>query len=101
MRVQKNNKGFTLVEVLIAVSILAVLVVPLAANFVTSSKVNLKSKRVMDGTSVAQNVMEGVSSYGIEETIIQLEDADVVDLKLKFLPENSFIPFKIASRNAA
>lgn len=88
MRVQKNNKGFTLVEVLIAVSILAVLVVPLVANFVTSSKVNQKTKRVMNGTSVAQNIMEGISSYGVEKTIIQLEDSGAEDVTLKFIPEN-------------
>ncbi|MBQ7065632.1 MAG: prepilin-type N-terminal cleavage/methylation domain-containing protein [Lachnospiraceae bacterium] len=88
MRVQKNNKGFTLVEVLIAVSILAVLVVPLVANFVTSSKVNQKTKRVMNSTSIAQNIMEGISSYGVEDTIIQLEDSGAEDVELKFIPEN-------------
>lgn len=88
MRVQKNNKGFTLVEVLIAVSILAVLVVPLMANFVTSSKVNQKTKRVMSGTAIAQNIMEGISSYGVEGTIIQLEDAGADEVKLKFVPDN-------------
>lgn len=79
MKIQRNDKGFTLVELLIAVSILAIAVVPMLANFVTSSKVNSKAKVTMNGTVVAQNIMEGISAYGVENTIIQLEhvwDAD-------------------------
>lgn len=88
MRKPEKNKGFTLVEVLIAVAILAVLVVPLVANFVTSSRVNLKSKRVMNGTSVAQNIMEGLSSYGVENAIVQLEDNSSPSLELLFMPDD-------------
>lgn len=73
MKIRGNDKGFTLTEVLIAVAILSIAVVPMLANFVTSSKVNSKSKRTMNGTVVAQNIMEGINAYGVENTIIQLE----------------------------
>lgn len=84
MKIRGNNKGFTLTEVLIAVAILSIAVVPMLANFVTSSKVNSKSKRTMNGTAVAQNIMEGINAYGVENTIIQLENVDPPNLK--FLP---------------
>lgn len=88
MRKPEKNKGFTLVEVLIAVAVLAVLTVPLLANFVTSSRVNLKSKRVMNATAVAQNIMEGLSSYGVENSIIQLENTNATPFKLFFMPDD-------------
>ena len=87
MKNQKNSKGFTLVEVLIAVSILAIAVIPLLANFVLSSKVNVKSKRTLNGTMVAQNIMEGISAFGVESTIVQLEDQTASPIKLRFMPE--------------
>lgn len=87
MKNQKNSKGFTLVEVLIAVSILAIAVIPLLANFVTSSRVNVKSKRTLNATTVAQNIMEGISAFGVESAIVQLEDQTASPVKLRFMPE--------------
>lgn len=88
MRVQKNSKGFTLVEVLIAITILALLTAPLLANLVTSSKINTKSKLVMNGTTVAQNIMEGITAYGVENTIVQLENTTTLPLELAFIPQS-------------
>lgn len=88
MKTQKNNKGFTLVEILIAVSILAIVVVPLLANFVSSSKVNSESKKVLNGTAVAQNIMEGISAYGVHNAIVQLENYQATPVKLDFLPSS-------------
>lgn len=87
MKIRGNNKGFTLTEVLIAVAILSIAVVPMLANFVTSTKVNSKSKRTMNGTAVAQNIMEGINAYGVENTIIQLENIKPAP-NLKFMPNS-------------
>lgn len=89
MKNRRNDKGFTLVELLIAVSILAIVVVPLLTNFVASSKVNSKSKVTMNGTAVAQNIMEGINAYGVEQTIIQLEDDSDAAPVLKFMPSGT------------
>ncbi|MBD5464318.1 MAG: prepilin-type N-terminal cleavage/methylation domain-containing protein [Lachnospiraceae bacterium] len=91
MKIQRNHKGFTLVEILIAVSILAIAVVPMLANFVSSSKVNSKSKVTMNGTIVAQNIMEGINAYGVEETIIQLENTHDPAPDLKFMPSSMIV----------
>ena len=55
---RKQNKGFTLVEVLIAMTILAIIVAPLLHAFVTASRTNAKAKQLMKATTLAQNVME-------------------------------------------
>ncbi|MBD5445051.1 MAG: prepilin-type N-terminal cleavage/methylation domain-containing protein [Lachnospiraceae bacterium] len=53
-----DNKGFTLIEVLIAVFVLAIVVVPLLHSFVSSHRVNGKSKQYMRATTLAQDEME-------------------------------------------
>ena len=89
MKVEKrNHKGFTLVELLIAVVILAVVVIPLANNFVLSAKINQKSKKVLNGTTMIQNVMEGMNAYTIEEIIMNFENHNAVSSNtLAFLPK--------------
>lgn len=66
-----NNKGMSLVELLIAVVILAVIVVPLLHAFVTSSKVNAKAKSKLRQTAVAQDIMEGLKAYSVEDLVYQ------------------------------
>ena len=55
---KKDNKGFTLLELLIAVIILAIVVVPMLRSFATSYRVNARSREIMRATTLAQNEME-------------------------------------------
>lgn len=55
---KRDNKGFTLLEVLIAVVILALIAVPLLRSFVSSYRVNARSRELMRATTLAQNEME-------------------------------------------
>ncbi len=54
----KNEKGFTLLELLIAVSILAIVLGPLFSQFVTSSKIGGQSERIVRAEYAAQSVLE-------------------------------------------
>lgn len=54
----KNNKGFTLVEVLVSIALVAVLMIPVANYFNTSIKLGRQSKQVVQATYIAQKYME-------------------------------------------
>jgi len=73
---RKQNKGFTLVEVLIAMTILGIIVVPLLHAFVTSANTNAKSKRIMDATGLAQNIMEELKTGSLEDLARQFNGAE-------------------------
>ena len=61
-----NNSGMTLVELLVAVVILAVIVTPLLHVFVSSARTNLNARRNMRNTTVVQDIMEGMKAESIE-----------------------------------
>ena len=65
--IKKNNKGFTLVEVLIAMTILGIVVVPLLQAFVVSARTNAKAKNLLDATMVAENIMEELKASSFNE----------------------------------
>lgn len=64
---QLNNKGFSLIELLVAIVILAIIVVPLLHSFVTSIRTNAKSRSNMHGTSIAEDILEKYEAYTIDE----------------------------------
>lgn len=74
---KKDNKGFTLLELLVAVIILAVVVVPLLHSFVTSYRVNARSRELMRATTLAQNEMEIFEKEKLEVLL----DEDIYDYK--------------------
>lgn len=81
-----KNAGFSLVEMLIAVVILAIIVVPTLRLFVSSARINGKAKQSQRATTVAQDIMEGLKAYNIEELREQfnnpMEGFYVMDSKL-------------------
>ena len=66
-RRQLNNEGFSLIELLIAIVILSIIVVPLLHSFVTSARTNAKSRNTMHATAIAEDVMELFEAHTLEE----------------------------------
>lgn len=55
---QKSKSGFSLVEVLLAVVLLAIIVTPLMQVIISSMNVNQKSRELMAATNFAETMME-------------------------------------------
>lgn len=66
---KKSNKGFTLLELMIAVAILAIIIAPMLRGFVTSHRVNAKSRHLMRATTLAQNEMEIFEKEKLEDLL--------------------------------
>lgn len=66
-RKQNKDAGFSLLELLIAVVILAIIVIPLLNLFLSSNKLNIKSRQTLRATTAAQDIMEGLKAYDINE----------------------------------
>lgn len=64
---QLNNEGFSLVELLIAIVILSIIVVPLLHSFVTSARTSAKARNTMHATAIAEDAMEEFEAYTIAE----------------------------------
>ncbi len=62
----KSNAGMTLVELLIAVTILAIIVVPFLHTFASSARTSLRAKRNLRVTTAAQDIMEGLKAETLE-----------------------------------
>lgn len=72
MRKLRNNKGISLVELIVTVAILAVIVLPLLRAFVVSANTNAKAKERLRTTEVAQNIMEGFELESLESVAYQM-----------------------------
>lgn len=75
---RQDNSGFSLIELLIAMVIIAIVLTPLYNNFRQSTYLNGKAKAAMDATNMASNVMEGLSAYSAEEIIFGFYTYDSV-----------------------
>lgn len=73
MKKKRKTEGFTLVELIIAVAILGIVISPLIANFIQSAKLNRKAKISLNATNMAQDILEGASSYSADEFIKMFE----------------------------
>lgn len=63
---KRDNRGVSLVEVLIAMAILAICVLPLFKSLVTAIQVNAKSRIQLSATTAAESVLEEMKADGME-----------------------------------
>ncbi len=68
MRVQLNNRGLSLVELIVAILILAIIATPLLQVFLSAAKTNQVNMQNLNAETVAENIMEAVKAYGVEGT---------------------------------
>lgn len=86
---KNNERGYTLIELIIAITILAIIAIPLMHGFVTAAKTNAKAREIEQASTVAQNTMEEIKATPIEDLIkgvephiipIMQENGDTVDM---------------------
>ena len=73
-RLKKNNKGYSLIEVIVAMLILAIIAVPLLNSLGMTTRVNLDNRDKQYASNVATNIMEAVKQFGISETALQMHE---------------------------
>lgn len=73
MGAKDNNKGFSLLELLVAVAILAVIVAPFLMAFFTTTKINMTTKEQQRAKFAATNVMEDIRSRDISSILREIE----------------------------
>jgi len=64
---KSNNRGLTLVEVIVAIAVLSVAILPLLYSFVYTTKFNVKSKEKQRATSAAQAIVEKYKAFPITD----------------------------------
>lgn len=71
----QNNKGMTLVEVIVAITILLVISSAFLKSFSLAARINKDSKFEQDALVVAEGLMESFKAYDIEEIQDQFSSA--------------------------
>lgn len=62
---RNRNAGFSLVEVLVAMAIFMVCLIPLLQSFVVVSNANAKSRQTLNASTLAENIIEEIKSEGV------------------------------------
>ncbi len=63
---QHNNKGFTLVELIISFTLLSIIAIPLFSMFIVSARTTERAREIGDGTIAAENLMEEFEAMDFE-----------------------------------
>ena len=67
---EERNKGFSLVEVLLAIVILGLVATPILSSLFSSLKINKEAKDILIATDLAQSTMEYYESQTYEEHLL-------------------------------
>lgn len=68
-----NQKGMTLVEVIVAMAILAIVIAPTLRIFASAAGTNLESRKRQRATSVAEGTLESMKAYTMEQLCNQFK----------------------------
>ncbi len=66
-RNKKNNKGFSLIELVAAIAILMIVVIPLLQAFTTSASLTSRAKKIGEATAAAQNIQETIEALSVKD----------------------------------
>lgn len=95
----KNNKGFTLIEILLSMTILSIIIVPLSTFFLTSQKISKDSEINFEATSIAQSYFEKIKAIDNFDWIGEFDESEEINstiydedykIEINIKPENDF-----------
>lgn len=79
VRVKLNNAGMTLVEIIVAIAVLSIAIIPLMYAFVNSMRHNARARELQQTTVLAHTVIESCKSDTMQEVLDKLDYGTLVD----------------------
>jgi prepilin-type N-terminal cleavage/methylation domain-containing protein len=77
-----GNDGFSLLELIISITILAIIMLPLMSNFFRSMQMNKKAGEMQVQNNLASNIMEGLKALDLKSILEQfngpIEDFNII-----------------------
>lgn len=70
---KKNNKGFTLLELVIAIFLFSLVAIPLLQAFTVSLDISTKSRKIGEATAAAQNIQEAIEAKSVASMLSQTD----------------------------
>lgn len=83
-KLNKNKKGFSLVELLIAVAVVGIVCVPLLRSFVIATKMSVKASDLSKATIAAKNIMDTIDARPVSN-FMNLNETDGMSEATKHL----------------
>lgn len=87
---KKKNSGFTLVELVVAVALFAIVIGPLFRAFSSSIQANSRARGVLKATSLAQSVLDNLERYSVKTL---KDDMNLNDVPGNLLPVSGVTAF--------
>ena len=63
----RNNGGFTLIEVLISIVVLGLVVLPVCSSLVMATRINAKAESILDAKLAVSSAVETLMASGLED----------------------------------
>lgn len=95
-----NKKGISLIEVIVSVTLMAIITGPFLGTIILSTRNNTYSEQVLKASELAQNVMEEIKSRPefLEEKAVYEGDAQTTDY-IEYLEEEGYsVRYRIVKR---
>lgn len=81
---KQNNKGFSLIELIVTIAILALVVVPFLRTFFLAMDLDVDAKHVQNASVVAQDVMEVFKAKDLDELLEYSRDVMGVEASVSY-----------------
>lgn len=73
----KHNAGYSLVETVVAIAILAIIVTPISTGMVLAFKMNAKTEQLMQAELAVSSAVETLMAKGIDGTAVEYPNVDI------------------------
>lgn len=96
-----NNKGISLIEVIVSIGIMAIVTGPFLGTIILSTRNNTYSEQVLKATELAQNVMEEIKSRPdfLEAEAIDEADVQTTDYREYITEDDYSLSYKIIKKD--